>query len=260
MFIKMSDKNVCKGKICTMISIRNLRKSYPDSDYSGLKGINLDIDPGELVVVIGASGSGKTTFLRCISLYEKWDSGKLFYKDQDIFEMGLRGKFLIRKEFAYIEEKPSLHPRKSAIKNVLRGSRKNRPLWRKLTGLVPESEYVNGMDYLEKAGLLNKAERIVENMSGGEVQRVAIAKALAQGASVVVADEPVSNLDPHTAGSIMSDIRQLCEKQGLTVICTLHQVDLAERYATRKIGLAEGSIVFDVSGRPLTLQEKRLIE
>lgn len=241
-----------------MIEVRNLSKSFPNGDTL-FSGIHLDIGEGELVAILGSSGSGKTTLLRCLGLYEKWSQGKMFYKDQDIFEMGWRGKWLIRKEWAYIEEQPLLNPRKNAIKNVLDGSRKHRAWWRLLTGTVPEDEYVNGMDYLEKAGLLHKAQSKVENLSGGEVQRVAVAKALAQGAKVVLADEPVSNLDPQTAESIMADIRQLCSDRKLIVICTLHKVELAEKYATRLLGLGNKHLLFDVTGRRLTMQEKNAI-
>jgi phosphonate transport system ATP-binding protein len=241
-----------------MIVVRNLSKSFPDGGTL-FSGIHLDIEEGEFVAVLGASGSGKTVFLRCLGLYEKWSQGKLYYRDMDIFEMGWKGKRLIRKEWALIEEQPRLNPNKSAIKNVLDGSRKHRPWWRLLTGTVPESEYVNGMDYLEKAGLLNKAKAKVGQLSGGEVQRVAIAKALAQGAKVVLADEPVSNLDPHTAEAMIADIRRMCDKHKLTVICTFHKVELAEKYATRLIGLGQKRLLFDVTGRRLTMQEKNAI-
>lgn len=242
-----------------MIIVRNLHKNIPRESRTLFNGVNMDIEQGELVVILGPGGSGKTTLLKCISLYEEWDKGKLFYNDQDIFEMGWRGKFLIRKEWAYIEDQPHLNRRRNAVKNVLAGSRKHRSIWRLLTGTVSENEHMNAMDFLEKAGLLYKSNRPIEKLSGGEVQRVAVAKALAQGAKVVVADEPVSNLDPHTAASIMEDIRKLCQKEKLTFICSLQQIELAEKYATRIIGLSNRNIAFDVTGRRLAPQEKRLL-
>lgn len=241
-----------------MISIRNLTKSISQGDVL-FSGVNANMKQGELVVILGSSGSGKSTLLRCINLRDKWDKGKLFYKNQDIFSMGWKGKRLIRKEWSFIEGQPILNRQKSALKNVLSGSRKHRPIWRLITGTVSNDEYSDGMDYLDKVGLMDKAHRRVENLSGGEVQRVAWAKALAQKAKVIVADEPVSNLDPHTASSIMEDIRKMCKKEGLIFICTLPQVELAEQYATRILGLKNGSIAFNVKGRRLTQEEKSMI-
>ncbi len=241
-----------------MVTIKNLTKSDGDG-RTILSGVGAVIGNGELVAIVGSSGSGKTTLLRCLTLQEKWDKGKLIYNGKDIFAMGWKGKRLIRREWAYMDDQPQLNLRSSAHKNVLSGSRKRRSLLRLLTGTVSAAEYEDGMDFLIQAGLMNKAHNKVEKLSGGEVKRVALAKALAERPKVIAADEPVTNLDPQTAQSIMGIIKNLCKKEGLTFICTISQLDLAERFATRILGLSEGGIVFDVPGRRLTQEEKDLI-
>ncbi|WP_315971323.1 ATP-binding cassette domain-containing protein [Paenibacillus sp. N3.4] len=128
-----------------------------------------------------------------------------------------------------------------------------------LTGTTSRDEHVVGMDYLEKVGLLDKGEKKVGQLSGGEQQRVAIAKALILGPKVLVADEPVSGLDPKSTEYIIQDLKSLCKDRNMSVIATLHQVELAERYATRIWGLAEGRIVLDIPARSLTMREKQLV-
>jgi phosphonate transport system ATP-binding protein len=120
-------------------------------------------------------------------------------------------------------------------------------------------EHMSGMDYLEKVGLLNRANHKMEQLSGGERQRVAIARAMMHGAKWIVIDEPVSGLDPSTAEGVMADLRELCLKHQTTLICSLHDVRLAEKYATRIWGLSGGHIILDVQARRLTEREKQLV-
>lgn len=121
--------------------------------------------------------------------------------------------------------------------------------------MVRNDDYMGAMDTLEKLGLLDKAKQKAEQLSGGERQRVAIARALVHGAKVLLADEPVSGLDPHTSEQILRDLKALCQ-QGMTVIAVIHQSDLAEKFSDRIIGLNQGSLVLDVRGRRLTTAEK----
>jgi phosphonate transport system ATP-binding protein len=237
------------------ITVRNLVKKI-DKVKEILSGIQFDVGRGELVALLGASGSGKTTLLRCIALHEKWDDGHLFYEGQDITSLNILQKLKYRKKWAYIEEKPTLNPNKTALQNVLSGRFYETPLWRKMTRKVAMDEHILAMDYLEKVGLLDKASQKSSLLSGGEMQRVAIAKALVQGAELIVADEPVSGLDPDNAKKVMLDLQQLCLKTNVTVICSLHQVDLAEKYATRLWGISAGKLAFDIKGRRLTQAEK----
>jgi phosphonate transport system ATP-binding protein len=241
-----------------MITVRNLNKTYPP-DIQVLSQVSFQADEGEFIAVIGGSGSGKSTLLRCISHKERWTSGQLIYDGRDITSPGLIERWKLGKDFAYIEEKPILNRNKSALKNVLKGRFYQTSILRLMTGTVNRDEHVLGMDYLEKVGLLDKGHIKLSDLSGGEQQRVAIAKALVQGAKILIIDEPVTGLDPKSVEFIMNDLRSLCKDQKITVIATLHQVELAERFATRIWGLSEGKMVLDIPARALLLKEKNLI-
>ncbi|MBP1991252.1 phosphonate ABC transporter ATP-binding protein [Paenibacillus eucommiae] len=241
-----------------MITVRNLNKIYPP-DNQVLSQVSFQIDAGEFIAVIGGSGSGKSTLLKCISHKEKWSSGQLIYDGRDITSPGLIDRWKLGKDFVYIEEKPILYRNKSALKNVLKGRFYQTSILRLMTGTVNRDEHVLGMDYLEKVGLLDKGKLKAGTLSGGEQQRVAIAKALVQGGKILVVDEPVTGLDPKSVEFILNDFKSLCKNQNISVIATLHQVELAERYATRIWGVADGKIVLDIPARTLTLREKQLV-
>jgi phosphonate transport system ATP-binding protein len=241
-----------------LITVRNLVKKI-DKDKVVLSGIQFDVGRGEFIALLGGSGSGKTTLLRCITLQENWDAGHFFYEGHDIAALNAWQKLKYKKKWAFIEEQPTLNPNNTALKNVLSGRFYETPWWRKLTGKVAMDEHVLAMDYLEKVGLLDKSLQKTSLLSGGERQRVAIARALVKGAEVIVADEPISGLDPENAKKVMLDLQQLCEKTNVTVICSLHQVDLAEKYATRIWGISGGNLTIDIKGRRLTQMEKNQI-
>lgn len=241
-----------------MIIVRNLTKTLTDGK-TVLSKISFQVDKGEFVALLGASGSGKTTLLRCISLRERWTQGQMIYEGSELSAAKWTDKLKLRKEWAFLEEKPALNPKKSALKSVIGGRFFHLPLWRKLTGTVSTDEHIRAMDYLEKVGLLDKAKEPAEKLSGGEQQRIAIARALSQGAKVIVADEPTKGLDPESAHRVLQDFRALCKSDGMIVICAMQNLDLAERNATRIWGLAEGRIVLDIPARRLTQREKDLI-
>jgi len=239
------------------ITVRNLKKNIDKTPV--LTGVQFDVGKGELIALIGASGSGKTTLLRCITLQEKWEQGHFFYEGVDILKLNRLQKRKYSKKWVYIEEKPTLYKDKTALQNVLKGRFYHTPLWRSLTGKVAMDEHVMAMDYLEKVGLMPLAKQKVSLLSGGETQRVAIAKALIQGAELIVADEPISGLDPENARKVMLDLQSICQKTNATILCTLQQVELAETYASRILGLAGGKIVLDIKRRHLTSEERDLV-
>ncbi|WP_068775997.1 phosphonate ABC transporter ATP-binding protein [Paenibacillus sp. FJAT-26967] len=241
-----------------MLTIRNLSKSL-QSGQEVLSKISVQIDEGELIGLVGGSGSGKTTLLKCIALKEKWDEGQFIYQDRDITSLGMIEKFKVKRDWAYVEEKAPLDLKKSAVKNVLQGRFYEKSALRVLTGTHARDEHVLAMDYLEKVGLLDKAEMKAQDLSGGERQRIAIARALVQGAKIVIADEPVSGLDPDSANSVLSDLRDLCKREKVTVIASLHHLEFAEKYASRIWGIKEGRIVLDIAGRRLTSIERNKI-
>jgi len=238
-----------------MIRIRQLTKSYDDRKV--LKGIDLDLYPGELVMVVGASGSGKSVLLRCIGLKERWDGGELHYRNVDMKNTNPLQYWKLSKDWAVLQQNPQLYRKRSAFRNVVHGRLREFPIWRLLIGgKASEDEHMRAMDYLQSVGLLDKAHQKVEKLSGGEQQRVAIAKALGKGAKIVIADEPVSNLDPHAAERVLDGLRSICEKERIIAVVVLQNLELAERYATRLLGLADGRVEIDIRGRRLTAGEK----
>ncbi len=240
-----------------MIIVRNMAKSYHGSKV--LSGISFQADPGEFIAIVGGSGSGKTTLLRLLALKEKWDQGQYIYKGEDVLELNAWDRFKVKQNMAYLPEKPVLNEQKSAVKNVVGGMIFRVPLWRRLIGKPTLDQHMLASDYLQKVGLLDKTDQKTGQLSGGEKQRVALARALVQGADVILADEPVTGLDPHSAERVLSDFRKICEEDEIILLCCLHDVSLAEKYATRIWGLADGKIMVDAKGRRLTLQEKRSI-
>ncbi|WP_274650699.1 phosphonate ABC transporter ATP-binding protein [Paenibacillus humicola] len=241
-----------------MIKVINLSKRIPGGPEV-LSAISLDIQPGEFIAVKGASGSGKSMLLKCLALREKWSGGSYMVDGVDILNKGLSGLMKIRREIAYLEEKPILYPNRTALKNVLIGAAYQTPIFRRITGMVRSDDYMGAMDVIEKMGLLDKAHMKAEKLSGGERQRVAVARAIVHGANTLLADEPVSGLDPHTAERVLTDLKQMCRTQNISVVAVLHQGDWAERFSDRIVGLNAGRLVLDIRGRRMTEREKMLL-
>lgn len=237
-----------------MISVSNLKKTFQGNHI--LNGISFEAEQGELIALLGESGSGKTTLLKCLTLMEKWDDGKFTYDGEDVLSYGVMERLKFRKQWAFLEDEPRLKINKTAVRNVLGGRINQTPLWRKLTGRVEQTEHFIAMDALKKVGLLNKGHEQVWKLSGGEKQRVALTKALVQGAKVVVADEPVKGLDPISASEVMESFQKICQANNITIICSLPDIEVAQKYASRIWGLAEGKLVVDIAGRRLTHTEK----
>ncbi|TCZ80108.1 ATP-binding cassette domain-containing protein [Paenibacillus albiflavus] len=236
-----------------MIIVKGLKKKYGNNQI--LSGVDFAAYAGDFIVLLGTSGSGKSTVFRCMTLRESWDEGELIYNGANVDKSSWKEKLKLRKEWAYLEEKPNLNKNRTALKNVISGRFLMTSIW-KLLGV---EEKFDALDMLDKVGLQNKAHLVLDKLSGGEKQRVAIAKALVQGAKVLVMDEPITGLEPESATRVLDDLKNLCETQNITVICTLNQINLAEKYANRILGLSDGKIVVNVSGRRLTQREKDLI-
>lgn len=238
-----------------MIIVEHLAKSVGPEQVPVLRDIGFRMESGELIGVLGVSGSGKSTLLRCLALREKWDKGNFRIDGTDILASGSGGRRKIRREWAFLEQNSELNPERTALKNVLIGQSAQTPWWRMLTGMVRSDDYMGAMDELERLGLLDKAKMKTGKLSGGERQRVAIARALVHGAKVILADEPVTGLDPKSAQNVLDTLRTLCKENGLTVVSVL-PIELAERYATRMWVLDKGVIRHDVTGRRLTSAER----
>ncbi|MEO3947066.1 ATP-binding cassette domain-containing protein [Gorillibacterium sp. CAU 1737] len=237
--------------------IRHLEKTYPD--HPVLRGVSFQADPGEFIAIVGASGSGKTTLLRCLTLQESWSRGEYIFDGHNVLNGNPLSRLKIRRSWVYLKEDPGLLQKKTAVQSVLEARWDQMSLWRKVLRKSSMDEHVYANDFLEKVGLLDKGAEKVENLSGGEKQRVALARALIKGAKRIAADDPVKGLDPQSVSRVMEDFRNVAKREQVLLVCAMQQLDLAERYATRIIGLSKGQIVLDIPARKLTAKEKDLI-
>ena len=245
-----------KEKSVIMI-VRNLTKTYQEDTI--LNKVSFQAMPGEFIAIVGGSGSGKTTLLRCLTLKEKWDKGEYVIGGNDILQGNLLDRRKVRRDWAFLEENTALRTNKTAVQNVLDARWRHMSLLRKVTRRSSMDEHVHSQQFLEKVGLLDKGNEKVDKLSGGERQRVALARALIQEATMIAADDPVKGLDPASVNGVMENFRNVAKKENVLLMVAMQQLDLAERYATRIIGLSGGKIVLDISARKLTHREKELI-
>lgn len=226
-----------------VLKVENLSKTYDDGTQA-LKNVSFDVEEGEFLVVIGLSGSGKSTLLRCINRLVDPTAGSIWFNDKDVARV--QGKALreTRREIAMIFQQFNLVKRSKVLTNVISGRLGYmHPLW-SLTGYVPSKVREDAMQALRQVGIPEKANNRADALSGGQQQRVGIARALMQNPKIILADEPVASLDPVLAHSILDYLEKLNQERGLTVICSLHYLDLVQRYATRVIGLRQGEVVY----------------
>ncbi|MNL07092.1 Phosphate-import ATP-binding protein PhnC [compost metagenome] len=214
-----------------------------------MKGVSFDVDEGEFLVVIGLSGSGKSTLLRCLNLLQEPTSGEVHFQGRKISSLQnseqVRG---IRRSMGMIFQHFNLIPRQSVLKNVLMGCLGQKKTLQSILGLFSAKEKQSALENLKLVGISDKAYLRADSLSGGQKQRVAIARALMQQPVLLLADEPVSALDPATCHVVMNYLKKIQKEMGITVIANLHFLDLVRQYATRVIALRDGEIVF--SGRP----------
>lgn len=226
------------------IEVRRLYHSYNDSEFI-LRGIDFDVEPGEIVVLLGSSGAGKSTLLRCLNFLVKPTRGEILLEGQDILCCSGKKLYQVRRKMGMIFQEFNLINRTSVLDNVMLGRLGYNSTLRSVLNWFPPSEYEVAWESLEKVGMAGYAHEIVANLSGGERQRVGIARALSQKPRILLADEPVSNLDPKLMIEIMDLLMEICASEGLTLVASLHFVELAKRYAGRLIGIREGAVVFD---------------
>ena len=242
-------KNV--QQLVKMLTIEKLTKSYPRGAIA-LKDISFAIEPHTFTAILGPSGAGKTTLLRCILQLLRPDQGQVWFQERDLTRCSAKELRQVRAQIATVAQQFNLVRRRSALENCLGGRLQELPLWRCLLGLFPNSLLREGMAALERVQLLDVAFQRADRLSGGQQQRVAIARALTQGASLILADEPIASLDPETAHTILGLLRSLCANEGLTVVCNLHQVELAKQYSDRILGIQAGRLVLDIPTHQLS--------
>jgi phosphonate transport system ATP-binding protein len=237
------------------IRIERLSKTFRNG-RKALDSVDLRVQEGEMVALIGASGSGKSTLLRHIAGFTASDPAPshITLLGRPIQQNGkiVREVRSIRRDVAFVFQQFNLVGRLSVLTNVLIGALSRVSLWRRLTGHFPREERSLALDSLTSMGIGEHANERASNLSGGQQQRAALARALVQRARIVLADEPIASLDPESARRVMELMQSLNREHKLTVIVSLHQIDIAMMYCARTVALRDGRVVFDGASERLT--------
>ncbi|MCP2282184.1 phosphonate transport system ATP-binding protein [Promicromonospora umidemergens] len=233
-----------------VVRVRGLTKEFDGT--TALAGVDLDVARGELLVLLGLSGSGKSTLLRCLNGLHRPTAGEVTVAGTRVDRASGRELRRLRTEVGFVFQQFNLVGRLTCLENVLIGGlgRVRGPRY----GVTTYSRAMReeALAHIERVGLADHAYQRADTLSGGQQQRVAIARTLMQRPQLVLADEPVASLDPENSGAVMDLLVRVCAEEGLTVVCTLHQVDLALGWAHRLVGLRSGEKVLDRPAAGLT--------
>ncbi len=231
-----------------MLTVSKLSKVLPDGKPL-LKEVSFEVGEGEMVGILGLSGVGKTVLLRCLNRLTEPDGGDVFlkYNGTVLDVAGWRDRELreIRRHFAMVFQSFNLVGRLTALENVLVGRLGCMSTLKGIVGRFSEEDKDAALSYLERLGVGHIAHRRAETLSGGEQQRVAFARARFQGCHVLLADEPVANLDPRTADEVMMQLAEITEAGGICTLAVMHQPDLVRKYCQRVLGIKDGVVVYD---------------
>lgn len=235
-----------------MLRIENFNKTFSSNngDIRALKNVSFEVFKGEFVVILGPSGSGKTTLLRAINGLVTSDSGTIFFNEENISKS--LNLVQIRKNFGMIFQHYNLIENIRVINNVLTGALSATNRFMSLFYLFPRRLKIEALECLKRVHLLEKAYDRTGDLSGGQKQRVGIARAMMQKPFVILADEPISNVDPLIAYDIMKLLKEICVKNDISVVCNLHQVDFALQFADRIICLVDGEKVLEKAAENLS--------
>ncbi|MEN8180400.1 MAG: phosphonate ABC transporter ATP-binding protein [Pseudomonadota bacterium] len=237
-----------------MLEIRNLTKIY-DGGVLALDDVSFDVPQGQFVSAIGLSGSGKSTLLRCINRLVEPTAGDIIWNGRNITTASEDELRTIRRRIGMVFQHFNLVYRSSVLTNVLSGRLGYTNPAMSFFNRFPKQDIENAYKQLARVGIEEKAHQRADELSGGQQQRVGIARAMMQNPTIILADEPVASLDPVLAHSIMQYLEKFNKEDGVTVICSLHFLDLVHRYADRAIALNEGKLMFD--GPPEEIDDER---
>lgn len=227
-----------------MIEFINAGKTYPNGTKA-LANVNLTIEQGEFVAVIGLSGAGKSTLIRLVNKMIPITEGSLKVDGVDVGPLSGKQLRQFRRKIGMVFQSFNLVYRTSVMNNVLAARVPDMGFWRTLFGMYSKADKLLALEALQKVNVLEKAFSRVDQLSGGQQQRVALARTLAQKPKIILADEPVASLDPITANMIMRDFKRINEHENITIVVNMHHVDLALKFAKRVIGINKGNVVFD---------------
>lgn len=246
-----------RNKAKEAVRAKNLCKVYPNGTVA-LKNVSLTVSANDFVVVIGLSGAGKSTMLRCLNRLIRPTNGELSLFGEDITTVNGAKLKQVRRRVGMIFQQFNLVRRMSVIDNVLVGRlRFNASLTKGCSSLFrvfsrQEKEFA--FECLKQVGIADLAYRRADALSGGQQQRVAIARSLAQEPEVFLADEPIASLDPRSSETVMQILSQIHEEKGIPVLVNLHHIDFAQRYGQRILGMSKGEMIFDGSPRELNAE------
>ena len=234
-----------------LLEIENLRLVYPNG-HEALKRVSFSAAAGEIVAIIGRSGAGKSTLLRCINGLEKSTDGSIILDGEVVTQLNRSQLTAARRQIGFVWQEYNLVDRLPVLTNVLTGRLGYKTGLASVAGYFTSQEREIAVRSLERVNLLHRARQRADRLSGGEKQRVSIARAITQQPKIILADEPVASLDPELAVTVMSDLARVAREDGVLTLINIHQVDLARQYADRIVGLAQGVIVFDGTPDQLT--------
>jgi phosphonate transport system ATP-binding protein len=240
-----------------MLQVINLTKIY-DGNVLALDQVSFQVEQGEFLAVIGLSGSGKSTLLRCINRLVEPTDGQIILNGVDVTDASQDEMRRIRRKIGMVFQHFNLVSRSRVITNVLSGRLGYVNPALSLLNRFPQEDMDMAMKQMERVGIANQAFKRADELSGGQQQRVGIARAMMQEPEMILADEPVASLDPVLAHSIMQYLEQINREDGVTVLCSLHFLDLVHRYADRAIALNEGKLMFD--GPPEDIDDQKFKE
>ena len=246
----------------TILEIKDLHKAYGDKTQV-LRGINFQIEQGEFVCIIGLSGAGKSTLLRCVNRLIEASSGAILVPralsgisadgaQVDVLRLNAEELRLLRRKVGMVFQQFNIVKRLSVIENVLSGGLGYQPGLRSALRIFSREEKRQALTNLDRVGLLDHAYKRADQLSGGEQQRVAIARTLMQQPAIILADEPVASLDPRLSRIVLDILKRVCREDAITALVSLHALELTREYADRIIGLKQGQIFFDGRPRDLT--------
>jgi phosphonate transport system ATP-binding protein len=240
-----------------MLRVEHLTKIYENGTLA-LDDVSFEVPDGQFLGVIGLSGSGKSTLLRCINRLIEPTEGRILWNDVDITTAGQEDLRRIRRRIGMVFQHFNLVDRSRVVTNVMAGRLGYTNPSLSLLNRFSSADQVKAQESLSRVGLADKARSLASELSGGQQQRVGIARALMQDPEIVLADEPVASLDPVLAHSIMQHLESINRDDGVTVVCSLHFLDLVHRYSDRAIALFNGKLVFD--GPPHEIDDARFKE
>ena len=230
-----------------MLEINNLRKNFNNETHA-LKGVSFKVKKGEFISILGPSGSGKTTLLRSINGLETIESGEVIFDNNKITKETLPE---VQKKTGMIFQEFNLVNNLSSINNVLTGLLNSSSKFFSMFYLFTKEQKLEALQSLKTVGLLEKTYSRVDELSGGQRQRIGIARAIIKKPLLLLADEPVASLDPKAALSTMRLLKKINKDFNITILCNLHQTNLATEFSDRVIGLSNGLIAFDQEAKYL---------